>query len=114
METMYFVLGMLSIVGATFIATTVWGIVKITKLLKVIKEQEQQSKNIERDGWENLNHLRQDLDRRLDEIGRHSDHQVTELQRELDIKFNNAVSYVDSRIDKMSATLKEQKQLIKG
>jgi hypothetical protein len=114
METIYFILGMLSIIGAAFVATVVWGVVKISKLLKAIKEQEQQSKNIERDGWENLNHLRQDLDRRLDEIGRHSDHHVTELQRELDIKFNNTVSYVDSRIDKMSAALKEQKQVIKG
>jgi hypothetical protein len=114
METIYFVLGMLSIVGAAFVTTTVWGVVKITKLLKAIKEQEQQSKSIERNGWENLDHLRQDLNRRIDEMERHSNHHVTDLQRELDIKFNNAVSYVDSRIDKMSTTLKEQKQVIKG
>ena len=64
--------------------------------------------------WEHIHRLREDLDRRIDEVGRHSNQHVTELQRELDIKFNNAASYVDSRIDKMSATLKEQKQVIKG
>ena len=39
METIYFVLGMLSIVGAIAIATIVWGVVKISRLLKTIKHQ---------------------------------------------------------------------------
>jgi hypothetical protein len=37
METMYFVLGMLSIVAAAIIAVIVWGIVKINKLTLELK-----------------------------------------------------------------------------
>ncbi len=38
METTFFVLGMLSIIGAIAVATIVWGVLKINKLTKSIKE----------------------------------------------------------------------------
>lgn len=88
METMYFVLGMLSIIGVIAIATIVWGIVKISKLLKVIKQQEEWIINNERQIHDTLYRLREDLDRRMDIMDRHANGYVTDLQRELDARFN--------------------------
>ena len=124
METMYFVLGMLSIVGAAFVATTVWGMVKITKLLKAIKQQEEWIMNNDRNMYENIHRMREEFDRRSDDFARERDKRTEELQREIDKRtedlhrdinddIKNVTSYVDSRIDKVSATLKEKKQLLK-
>jgi hypothetical protein len=88
METMYFVLGMLSIIGVIAIATIVWGIVKISKLLKVIKQQEEWIINNERQIHDTLYRLREDLDRRMDIMDRYGCDRVTDLQRELDSRFN--------------------------
>jgi len=126
METIYFVLGMLSIVGAAFVAAIVWGIVKITKLLKAIKQQEQWIMNNDRNVWENTHRMRDDLDRRIGEVDRQAHEHVNELQREMHAKINDQItdsvtqsnSYTDKRIDKLidtySDTLREKKQLIKG
>jgi archaellum component FlaC len=113
METMYFVLGMLSIVGASIIATIVWGVVKISKLLRAIKHQEEMIHSSDRNVWDNIHRLREDIDRRSEVITHDINHQLNDLQRELDTRFNQTVSYVDSRIDKASATSKEKKQLLK-
>jgi len=85
---MYFVLGMLSIIGVIAIATIVWGIVKISKLLKVIKQQEEWIINNERQIHDTLYRLREDLDRRMDIMDRYGCDRVTDLQRELDSRFN--------------------------
>ena len=88
METMYFVLGMLSIIGAAIIATIVWGVVKISKLLKAIKQQDEWIINNDRSTWESIHRLREDLERRMDIMDRHANGYVTDLQRELDSRFN--------------------------
>ena len=118
METMYFVLGMLSIIGAIAIATIVWGIVKISKLLKTIKQHEEWIINNERQIHDNLYRLREDLDRRMDSMDHHANNYMNELQRELDIRFKDQLdeskSYTDSRFDKVASGLNGAKQLIKG
>ena len=88
METMYFVLGMLSIIGAIVIATIVWGIVKISKLLKTIKQHEEWIGNNERNVYDNMHRLREDLDRRMDNMDHHASSYMNELQRELDGRFS--------------------------
>ena len=121
---MYFVLGMLSIAGAAFVATTVWGVVKITKLLKAIKQLEDWIRNNDRNMHENVNRLREDIDRRSDELNceinkrteelnREINKRTEELHRDIHEKTDKVTSYVDSRIDKVSMTLKEKKQLLK-
>ena len=112
METMYFVLGMLSIIGVIAIATIVWGIVKISKLLKVIKQQEEWIINNERQIHDTLYRLREDLERRMDVMDRHANGYVTDLQREMEVKTNSQItdavtqstSYTDKRIDKLIDT----------
>lgn len=115
---MYFVLGMLSIIGAIAIATIVWGIVKISKLLKTIKQHEEWMGNNERNVYDNMHRLREDLDRRIDSMDRHANSYMNELQRELDIRFKDQLdeskSYTDSRFDKATSGLNGAKQLIKG
>ena len=85
---MYFVLGMLSIIGVAILATIVWGVVKISRLLKAIKQQEEWIMNSDRSTWENIHRLREDLERRMDIMDRHANGYVTDLQRELDSRFN--------------------------
>jgi len=118
METMYFVLGMLSIIGAIVIATIVWGVVKISKLLKTIKQHEEWIINNERQIHDNLYRLREDLDRRMDNMDHHANSYMNDLKRELDDRFRHQLdeskSYTDSRFDKAAAGLNGAKQLIKG
>ena len=118
METMYFVLGMLSIIGAIAIATIVWGIVKISKLLKTIKQHEEWITNNERQIHDNLHRLHEDLDRKMDDMDRHTHSRIDNLQRELDDRFKDQLdqskSYTDSRFDKAASGLNGAKQLIKG
>lgn len=126
METIYFVLGMLSIIGAIAIATIVWGVVKISRLLKTIKHQEEWIMNTERSTWDSIHRMREDLERRMDSMEQHAYGQVTDLQREMDFKINSQItdavtqstSYTDKRIDKLIDmhfdTVGVKKQLIKG
>ena len=118
METMYFVLGMLSIIGTITMATIVWGIVKISKLLKTIKQQEEWIINNERQIHDNLYRLREDLERRMDSMDHHANSYKNELQHRLDIRFKDQLdkskSYTDSRFDKVTSVLTDTKQLIKG
>ena len=88
METMYFVLGMLSIIGAAILATIVWGTLKIVNLLKTIKQHEEWMASNERNVYDNIHRLREDLDRRLEDMDRNGWERVTALQRELDARFN--------------------------
>ena len=123
---MYFVLGMLSIVGASIIATIVWGVVKISKLLRAIKNQEEMIHSSDRNVWDNIHRLREDLDRRIGEVDRHANDHVNELQREMDRRINDQItdsvtqcsSYTDKRIDKLVDTYlsdkKSKKELING
>jgi hypothetical protein len=126
METIYFVLGMLSIIGVAFVAAIVWGIVKITKLLKAIKQQEEWIMNNDRNVWENVHRLRDEIDRKHEALEQGTYHQITDLQREMHAKINDQItdsvtqsnSYTDKRIDKLIDTyfdtLREKKQVIKG
>jgi len=115
METMYFVLGMLSIIGAIVLATIVWGVVKITKLSKRIKYQEECISNIERNSWDNVRHAREDLERRVDDVARSAYNQMAE-------SLAQSNSYTDKRIDRLvDAYFKDpvigipaNKQVLKG
>jgi hypothetical protein len=85
METMYFVLGMLSIIAAAIVSVLVWGVVKINK--------QQQS---------------------LDQMQRGLDEYTTYMSHELERIYNEIAecrSYTDSRFDKLTLNAK---QLIKG
>jgi trans-2-enoyl-CoA reductase len=124
METIYFVLGMLSIIGAAFVATVVWGVVKINKLIKTIKQQEEWIVNNDRLMHESFNNLYKDKSRDFDdthrristiteELSRDIDKRTEDLHRGINEEIKNVTSYVDSRIDK-ALGLTGAKQVIKG
>ena len=131
METMYFVLGMLSIVGAIILATIVWGVVKINSLLKEVKTNEERIADVSRAFWETTHDTREEFDRRFKELerdmssefGKNERNIYSEFERrdrDLDLRFKDVCeeikhthSYIDSRIDKVTGTL-GAKQVIKG
>jgi len=117
---MYFVLGMLSIVGAIILATIVWGVVKINSLLKEVKTNEERISDVSRTFWETTHDTREDFDRRFRELERIIGSELQQSDRDLDLRFKDICdeiaqtrSYIDSRIDKVTGTL-GAKQVIKG
>ena len=106
METTFFVLGMLSIIGAIALALIVWGVLKITKLLKAIKQQEEYIMNNDRNTWESISRLRDDMDRKFDDTERNIVSHISHVA-------NESKSYTDSRFDKATG-LTGEKKLIKG
>jgi len=117
METTSFVLGMLSIIAAAFVVVVVWGIVKITKLLKMVKQHEDWTVTHERNMWTNIGDTRQDFERRVNDMDRNAYDAMERFRRSVE-ETNKAIleeskSYTDSRIDKVLSTT-GAKQLIKG
>jgi len=106
METTFFVLGMLSIIGAIALATIVWGVFKINKLTKSIKQLEEWIQSNERNRWEEANRLRDDMDRKFDDTERNIVSHISHVA-------NESKSYTDSRFDKATG-LTGEKKLIKG
>jgi MFS superfamily sulfate permease-like transporter len=106
METTFFVLGMLSIIGAIVLATIVWGVLTITKLTKSVKQLEEWVQSNERNHWETANRLRDDMDRKFEDVERNIiSHRLYGV--------NESKSYTDSRFDKATG-LTGEKKLIKG
>jgi len=117
METTSFVLGMLSIIAVAFMAVIVWGIVKITKLLKIVKQQEDWMSNHERNTWTNIGDTRQDFERRVNDMDRNAYDAMERFRRSVE-ETNKAIleeskSYTDLRIDKVLG-ITGAKQIIKG
>jgi hypothetical protein len=117
METTSFVLGMLSIIAVAFMAVIVWGIVKITKLLKMVKQHEDWTVTHERNTWTNISDTRQDFERRVNDMDRNAYDAMERYRRNIE-DANKAIleeskSYTDSRIDK-ALGITGAKQLIKG
>ena len=106
METTFFVLGMLSIIGAIALATIVWGVLKINNLTKSTKQLEEWIQSNERNHWEVANRLRDDMDRKFDDTERNIVSHISHVA-------NESKSYTDSRFDKATG-LTGEKKLIKG
>lgn len=117
METLYFILGMLSIIATISIGVIVWGVVKTTKLLKQVKLQEEYIADVNKDLWGGIEHRYEDLQRRLDGMNRNAHDRVTDLQREIEKRIDDSnaasFSYTDRRIDKLVDTYFEMKDLNK-
>ena len=133
METMYFVLGMLSIVAVAFVAVIVWGLLKIKKqedeikLLKSLNEDthrlvysmvEDVNRRIDRDiqdihqtlsndrreFQEEMRRTAQIFDKRIDDIWGHFGQIRAEMAELGKSDVELSKSYTDSRIDKLIDT----------
>ena len=105
METMYFILGMLSIIAAAIIAVIVWGIVKINKLTFELKATHEWIDNGTRDRDYNF----QQVYKKFEETEHQTSYELEHVYRQI----AECRSYTDSRFDK-ATSLTGAKQLIKG
>ena len=95
MEIISFTFGVLSVIATVFMVVVVLSIVKVLKLQKQIKELHG-----------DLSHTHTQIFDGDKNVYQRIDKEVEQLHRRID----DAHSYIDSRIDKLSAS----KQLIKG
>lgn len=120
METMYFVLGILSIIAAAIVCVMVWGIVKINKQQQWLDSIQRQLNEAPRELKEQLVDIHREIEdraswmhRRIDEndanVNRRIDHDNEQIYREI----ADCRAYTDSRIDKALGTV-GTKQVIKG
>ena len=117
METMYFVLGMLSIVAAAVVVIVIWGLLKIKNQQKSINILQQRLDEMPRQFYDETRNITQSFDRRFDDVwGSFRDirNDVVELSKS-DVELSK--SYTDSRIDKLIDTYFDmvgaKKQIIK-
>lgn len=126
METLYFTLGIASVVVTVIAVVAVWAMFKVAKLNARLNDVEQQFASthqdidmVERTISQQMNHTQRDQDDRFVSFERN----IQELFKEahdrcdsINIKINAIQDEIyrtmDSRIDKLAA--KQEKQLIKG
>ena len=120
METMYFVLGMLSIIAAAIVSVMVWGIVKINKQQQWLDRIQQEFNEAPRELHARFADAHRELDDRASWIHRRIDETDAALNRRIDQdnehiyrEIADCRSYIDSRIDKALDTV-GAKQVIKG
>jgi DNA anti-recombination protein RmuC len=126
METLYFTLGIASVVVTAVAVVAVWAMFKVAKLNSMLRDVEQQFGSTHRDITmvehtiqNQINHNMRDSDdrfldthRRIDEMSREMDSRIETLYRDLDQRFDESIRHTDSRVDKLAA--KQEKQLING
>jgi hypothetical protein len=117
METMYFVLGMLSIIAAAVVVIVIWGLLKIKNQQRSIEILQQKLDEMPREFYSSSRDMTQHIDRRFDDVwGNFSN--VERAFHECDKSILEiSKSYTDSRIDKLIDTYFDmvgaKKQIIK-
>jgi uncharacterized membrane-anchored protein YhcB (DUF1043 family) len=98
METFYFTLGVLSIFAIIFIVALVWGLVKVVRTKKDLKELE-------------LSYLREMeySQRRLDDHRRELDVIVDHIHRRIEEVHQDSRSHTDKRADQLIQILDKSK-----
>ena len=126
METLYFTLGIASVVVAAVAVGAVWAMFKVAKLNARLRDVDQHFASthqditmVERTIMNNIEHNLRDLDGRFDNLYRDLDERFNGTHREIEERsqetqkqFDDIYRTIDSRIDKLAA--KQEKQLIKG
>jgi hypothetical protein len=117
METMYFFLGVLTVVAAIVAGVITWGLLKIKNQQRSINILQQRLDEMPRQFYDETRNITQTFDRRFDDVwGSFRDirNDVVELSKS-DVELSK--SYTDSRIDKLIDTYFDmvgaKKQIIK-
>lgn len=103
METMYFVLGMLSIIAVTFVAVVVWGLLKIKKQEDVIKSLKDLNEDNHRIIYEVKNDIRSTIEKEVSEISREMSNDRRQFSDEIKISNSN----FDRRFDDVWRQLRD-------
>jgi hypothetical protein len=126
METLYFTLGIASVVVAVIAVGAVWAMFKVAKLNARLNDVDQQFASTHRDITmvehtiqNGIDNDRREIDRRLDSFERNmqemfqqTDLQIRGVDEHVQRVTDELYRYIDSRVDKLAA--KQEKQLIKG
>jgi hypothetical protein len=112
METLYFTLGMLSVVAVVLTASVVYGIVKLSKLNKWCHDTELRIESLARDMYRIEESTSLTAGRRIDDLHSSLWRDKEDISRRLD----DLQSYIDSRVDKLDSKFspKGTKQQING
>ena len=112
METLYFTLGMLSVVAVVLTASVVYGIVKLSKLNNWCHETDVRIESTQREMYRMDENTSSHTSRRFDDLSSSMWREREEIARRLD----DLQSYIDSRVDKLDSKFspKGTKQQING
>ena len=115
METLYFTLGIASVLVTAFAVGTIWVMFKVVKInsrLCDINDQfgstHREIEMVEQTIMNNMNNNLNELDIRYNEVYARTDH----MSNETDQRADQLTRYIDSRIDKLAA--QAAKELING
>ena len=108
METLYFILGILSVVTVVLTVVAVYGIVKHNQSQTQINNLHREMEEIQRDMWRESESINRRIDR--------DDESRWRASEEIHRKMDELQSYIDSRVDKLDAKYspKGVKQQING
>ena len=125
METLYFTLGIASVVVTVIAVVAVWAMFKVAKLNSMLRDVEQQYGSTHRDITmvehtiqthlqlqHGINNNMRDIDQRIESLNKDVHDRIDHIEREAERTFSDVYRTIDSRIDKLAA--KQEKQLIKG
>jgi Tfp pilus assembly protein PilN len=104
METMYFFLGVLTVVAAIVAGVITWGLLKIKNQQRSIEILQQKLDEIPREFYLSLRDTTQHIDKRFDDVwGSFRDirNEIVDISKS-DVELSK--SYTDSRIDKLIDT----------
>jgi cell division protein ZapA (FtsZ GTPase activity inhibitor) len=114
METLYFTLGIASVVVAAVAVAAVWAMFKVTKMNSMLRDVEQQFGSTHRDItmveqtiMNNIDHNLRDLDAKFNDLYQDLDERFNGAHREIENRsqdtqrrFDEVYRTIDSRIDK--------------
>ena len=119
METLYFTLGIASVVVTVIAVGAVWAMFKVAKLNAKLNDVYQHFASTHRDItmvektiMNNIEHNLRDLDQRIESFNKDVQDRIDHIEREAERTFSDVYRTMDSRIDKLAA--RQEKQLIKG
>lgn len=128
MNTLAFTLGVLSVIAVAFVAVLIWGIVKVVKQEKQVKDLQLTDEETRQSLYKAQDELYRLIHSNQDEMYRHTNHHVNDLikvadddRKEIRVYVNDQITdavtqsraYTDHRIDKLMDGNKP-KQVIKG
>lgn len=126
METLYFSLGIASVVVTVIAVVAVWVIVKVSKLTTQLRDLEQSTVDGIRSAHHDITMVQRTIENGLDNRFRDTDASFDNLHREIDGRFDSLCRdldninkesenrddqlnrYIDSRIDKLSVNKKKE------
>lgn len=123
METLYFTLGIASVVVTVIAVVAVWAMFRVAKLSQTIQELERSVNDglnsahrditmVDKTIMNSIDRDNREIDARFNEISRETHLRIDSLQVQIDNAVTELYRHVDSRVDKLAA--KQEKQLIKG